>query len=502
MRRGRFSKRGALAIRPEAFNVEIDVVEVTGELPYREENNVAIVDICGPLTQHAEWFWDNYDSIKARAKAAIESSCTAVVLNINSPGGDVQGCFETAREIKALAATAKKPLYAFVDGMAASAAYALACSASTIVVPVSGVCGSVGVISTLFDTTALDRAQGLAFRIITSGARKADGHPHVAISDGAEAETQRHTDELAELFFTWVAEQRAGLTVESVRGLEARVFYGESAKSAGLADAVMTKTDLLAMVASGKAVAASAPAKGRKMGADYDQMRADLESDAEGDDAAKAKKAKRMLKALDDADSDGGDDDKKKDDDKGADADDAKKADADDAGADADDAKKGKADADDAKKADADDAKKAEDADAKAQAVVLDRLGKVERELAAEKKKNEDAERSKLLASRADLTKGQREHLSAMPLAQMKKTLAAFPPPPVDPAAAAKITPTMGEGSNGDRSPKLPPAESQEMRERMGLAKPKITVRRDAGKMVFPAMTPDEALSAQKGGAR
>jgi ClpP class serine protease len=492
--RARFTKRGALALRPEAFGVELEVATATSDAQFTDVGGVAVVDICGPLTQHAEWIWDNYDSIKERVTAALESGARAVVMNIASPGGDVSGCFETSREIRALAQAKNVPLYAFVDGMAASAAYALACAASYIAVPPTGACGSIGVISTLFDQSAADEAAGLRWRIVTSGARKADGHPHVAISAETEAETQRHTDELAELFFALVAESRM-LAVDAVRGLEARVFFGAKAVSAGLADSVMTKTALLAMVASGKAAASSGAtgtSKGKTM--DYDQLKADLESDAEGDDAKKAARAKRMLKALDDSADD-------------ADGDKADDSDAEGEGADSD-AEGDNADSNADSDAEGEDAKKSKadggDDQAKASAAVLERLGKVERELAAEKKKNAAAERKQLMAARPDLTKGQREYLSTLPLDQMKKALAIFPKPPADPAAAAKVTATRGANQGDDRSPRQPAAEAQSMRERMGLSIPKLSVKREANALVFPAMTPEEAKAAvtREGGAR
>lgn len=247
-----------LAIRPDALAYEHDEPK---KAPFEMRDGVAVVRIDGPLSHHAGWWCDSYDEIKCRVGEALAARSTSVMLVIDSPGGEVSGCFETARELRAMAEAARVPLVTYVDGMAASAGYALACCGSTIYTPQTAILGSVGVISGLVDMTEALTSWGIRVRLVTSGERKADGHPYQAISDGAVAALQSMVDTLAGIFFQWVAEARAGagLTVESIRAMQAGVVLGADAKRAGLADEVVaTLDDALALVAS-RSSAAPAP---------------------------------------------------------------------------------------------------------------------------------------------------------------------------------------------------------------------------------------------------
>lgn len=255
-----------LAIRPDALAYEHDEPK---KAPFEMRDGVAVVRIDGPLSHHAGWWCDSYDEIKCRVGEALAARPASVMLVIDSPGGEVSGCFETARELRAMAEAARVPLVTYVDGMAASAGYALACCGSTIYTPQTAILGSVGVISGLVDMTEALTSWGIRVRLVTSGERKADGHPYQAISDGAVAALQSMVDTLAGIFFQWVAEARAGagLTVESIRAMEAGVVLGADAKRAGLADEVVATLDeAIALVAS-RPSAAPAPASIARAGA-------------------------------------------------------------------------------------------------------------------------------------------------------------------------------------------------------------------------------------------
>lgn len=261
MTKHRFEPRPAafLAIRPEALAYEHDEPR---KQPFELRDGVALVRIEGPLTHHAGWWCDSYDEIKGRVSAALDARPRALMLVIDSPGGDVSGCFETSREIRQMAAAAGVPVSTYVDGMAASAGYALACCGSTIYTPQTAILGSIGVISGLVDMTEALTSWGVRVRLVTSGARKADGHPYQPITDDAVSALQTMIDTLAGLFFQHVAETRshAGLSIESIRALQAGIVLGVDAKRAGLADEVVATLDeALALVAS-RSSAAPAPA--------------------------------------------------------------------------------------------------------------------------------------------------------------------------------------------------------------------------------------------------
>lgn len=227
-------------------------------------DGVAIVDVCGPLAARGGWWCDSYESIRERMTAAISARPKAVVMRLDSPGGDVAGLFETARDVRAMAAAARVPLIAYVDGMACSAGYALACAAGRIYAPATALLGSIGVIAARWDESQALTQHGVKISLITSGERKADGHPSQPMSDGEEAATRVLVNDYAGLFFAWVAEARPALTVDSVRAMQAGVLLGQRAVEAGLADAISTFDDVIA-AASGAArsTTTSAAARGR-----------------------------------------------------------------------------------------------------------------------------------------------------------------------------------------------------------------------------------------------
>jgi signal peptide peptidase SppA len=231
---------------------------------------VAVVSIRGALDHHPGWGCDSYDAILRRTAMAFagendrpmwmldesERAATktatkpsAVVLRIDSPGGVVSGLNQCVFALRKMAAAAGIPLIAYADELAASAAYALACACEDIVAPPSAILGSIGVISTLYDQVAADEKMGLNVVTLTSGARKSDGHPHVAISKGAIDAEQARVDKMALQFFRIVAEAR-GLPVADIRRFEAGIFLGSEAVKAGVADATMSFDALVQLLNS------------------------------------------------------------------------------------------------------------------------------------------------------------------------------------------------------------------------------------------------------------
>lgn len=202
----------------------------------------AVVTISGPLMQRATW-WDGYDAITERFCEALAKS-DGVLLKIDSPGGMVAGCFEAVRSMLAAKKASGKPVVAYVDEQCCSAAYALATVADSIVLPPSGSIGSVGVIATAAEMSQALKSSGIRVAVVTSGARKADGHPAVPMTEAQISRLQADVDTLAGQFFDVVAKSR-GMSADAVRALEAGVFLGAAGVDVGLADYVGNATDAL-----------------------------------------------------------------------------------------------------------------------------------------------------------------------------------------------------------------------------------------------------------------
>lgn len=247
-----------LALHPSAIGRAYALGEaapVSATIPGAQEIGVAQLHIEGPLTQRATsnmcGFSDGYDSIAERFESAMGNPFVgAVVLVVDSPGGDCAGLFECVSKMNAVQALTKKPVFCYVDELAASAAYAIATVASGgIFGPRSAEIGSVGCIAIHCDATGEAEKEGLRYQVFRSGARKAEGLPIEPLTDVAAAALQERVNGLAGQFFEVVAGAR-GMTAEQVAALEGACFDAPTAQAKGLANGIATLDQVMAMAQS------------------------------------------------------------------------------------------------------------------------------------------------------------------------------------------------------------------------------------------------------------
>jgi hypothetical protein len=216
---------------------------------YLEDDGIAVLCVSGPLEHHTSWLWNSYEDILACAKEALAMFPRAFTLKIDSPGGVCAGLGETRKELRRMVDEAGIPFFAFANEMACSAAFDLASAADEIGVPEAGQLGSIGVILPLVDESKRLEKEGVSVRYVTSGARKADGHPGTPVTDEVVAVAQAKVDHLAQLFFGGVAISR-DMSPKAVEALQAAVFSGFDAKRAGLADVVCGWPEFLGYIRS------------------------------------------------------------------------------------------------------------------------------------------------------------------------------------------------------------------------------------------------------------
>jgi ClpP class serine protease len=233
-----------LAIRPQALSLfwawGLGTENAT-------RGRTMVVSVEGPLEQRAGW-WDGYDAILERFRAACgDTETTSIALRIDSPGGECAGLYECARLMLEAKEASGKRVVAYADESAYSAAYAIACIADEIYLPPSGGVGSVGVIATCLSQARMMQEIGIDVAVLSAGARKADCHPDLPLSEEALASVQADVDALAVMFRELVAASR-GVSPEDVAALEAGCFMGDEALAAGLADGVMGFDELVAML--------------------------------------------------------------------------------------------------------------------------------------------------------------------------------------------------------------------------------------------------------------
>lgn len=241
----------APAGRPEAFFDDDDDWDFAEPRASRSDpgytlvDGAAVIPITGTLVQKLGSLrpysgMTGYDGIReAFGNALTDPAAQGIVLQIDSPGGEVAGMYDLADDIYRARGT--KPVAAILDEYAFSAAYLAASSADPgrVYVPRTGGTGSIGIIYVHVDISEALAKGGVKPTAITFGARKADGHSEFPLSPEAAAAIQRDVDELGELFVQTVARNR-GLDPNAVRATEAATYQGAAGLAVGLADKVMS----------------------------------------------------------------------------------------------------------------------------------------------------------------------------------------------------------------------------------------------------------------------
>jgi capsid assembly protease len=211
---------------------------------YREQSSdgIALIPIYDTLVYRAAGLdaysgLTTYEDIRGMFWEAMnDPTITTILLDVDSPGGEVSKVFDLADEI--FSARGSKPIYAIANENALSAAYAIASAADRVFMPRTGLVGSIGVRMVHVDQSAFNEKAGLKVTTIFAGERKNDFSPHEPISEEALGVARSMVDETYDLFVKTVARNRS-LDETLVRKTEAGVFQGENAVNAGLADAVM-----------------------------------------------------------------------------------------------------------------------------------------------------------------------------------------------------------------------------------------------------------------------
>ena len=225
-------RRGVNLVTPEG----IAVIPVFGTLVKR----AGAIEAASGLT--------SYGHLEDRIMdAATDPAVRAILLDIDSPGGEAAGVFDLSDLV--YEARSLKPVWAVADEEAFSGAYAIASAAERLIVPRTGGLGSIGVVALHVDRSARDAMEGFRTTTVYAGAAKNEFNPHETLKDGARQTLQIEVDRVYGLFVDTVARNR-GLTANAVRATEARLFFGEDAVRAGLADEVGTLRSAFAALAA------------------------------------------------------------------------------------------------------------------------------------------------------------------------------------------------------------------------------------------------------------
>lgn len=207
----------------------------------RRRGDVAILNATGVMMKYGNIFAEisgatSYQILRRDLQTALDDqSISSILIVVDSPGGEANGCDELAAAI--YAGRDRKPITAFVSGMAASGGYWLASAASRVVVSDMAMLGSIGVVMGIEDRSAADERRGV--RTIEFVSSQSPGKRPDPDTEEGRSRVQSMVDGLADVFISAVAKHR-GVTADTVvkRFGGGGILIGAAAVKAGMADEV------------------------------------------------------------------------------------------------------------------------------------------------------------------------------------------------------------------------------------------------------------------------
>lgn len=211
-------------------------------MPMLADGGVLIMPVVGGLIHRGDWLDASsglvgYTYLQNEIVAAMDDpKIRAVLLDIDSPGGEAGGAFELADSIRDLSRT--KPIWAIANTCAASGAYLIGAAANRLDATVSSRVGSIGVAYLHTDYSGLLEEAGIVKTFVFAGAHKVDGNSFEPLPEKVRGAIQKEIDGTYAMFVEQVAALRPNLTADAVRATQARVYSAQDAADLGLVDSV------------------------------------------------------------------------------------------------------------------------------------------------------------------------------------------------------------------------------------------------------------------------
>lgn len=214
---------------------------------WQSHGDVAVLNIEGSLISGTAGFMRIFGALgygdiqEALGEIAADKNTKAVLLNIDSGGGHVDGVEDAGDAIRAL--DSSKPVLSYTGGTMGSAAYWLGSSARSIAAARTAQVGSVGTLIVHMERSKQLADAGVKPTVVRYGKYKALANSVEPLSEEGKKELQSLADEAGSLFVEYVSGRR-GMSAEKFQATagEGRVFMGRQAKEVGLVDHVSNLT--------------------------------------------------------------------------------------------------------------------------------------------------------------------------------------------------------------------------------------------------------------------
>ncbi len=275
-----------MCVLADKLHLDAEGLFIQGEEAREQEetkikgNGTYVLSILGSMTHRASSLdalsgIQSYSAIKAELQEALNNpQVKSIILDMDSPGGTVAGAFDLRDFI--LESRGTKPIVALANDNMNSAAYLIGSAADEVYITQTGKAGSIGVVAMHIDRSKQNEEAGVKPTFIYAGDYKTAGNPHEPLGEDSLGYLQESVNQSYDMFVKAVAETR-GLSEQAVRDTEARVYMGEKAVSAGLADGVTTMDALLEKLAQEPRVVET-KSRGKMMDNDMETLAAELAS--------------------------------------------------------------------------------------------------------------------------------------------------------------------------------------------------------------------------------
>lgn len=218
------------------------VGEICGDVfkvRYYLDGGIARIPFSGQVTKGVSSF-GGASSVWTRQSVRLavnDDRVSAILLQIDSPGGTVAGTGDLADDI--YKAGQVKPVYAYFEDLGASAAYWIGSQARRIFANPTAMIGSIGTMTYVEDTSGMYEKAGIKMHLVSTGQFKGAWLDGLPIDEAYLAEVQTEVNDLNEHFLAGVLRGRPNLTREKLNEVaDGRVFIASKAKDLGLIDEV------------------------------------------------------------------------------------------------------------------------------------------------------------------------------------------------------------------------------------------------------------------------
>lgn len=216
--------------------------------PYKVVSGTLMIPVKGMLLhdfpyQYGSWATGYAYLIKAFERGMEDPDVDRIALLVDSPGGEVAGCFDSADVVYAM--RGQKPIQAFVNEAAYSAAFAWATVADRVTMTRTAGVGSVGVVTAHTDVSAAMEKYGYKITFIHAGKHKVDGNAYEALPPEVKARIQARIDSMYNIFVSTTA-RNLGIEESVVRGTEALTYGADEAVAIGFAHEIRSFDEAMA----------------------------------------------------------------------------------------------------------------------------------------------------------------------------------------------------------------------------------------------------------------